>query len=313
MSAPTSKVSTVATLLLLLGAIPACVSTTDIDRLRSQVHYQEQERQKQDQRIAQLEADQSQSRPAQANSWAEVNSMRSQVAALNGQMDDLRRKQDTQHANGVTLESVNAKVQELDRKTTAMAAQLGVVFEEGPAAPSAAGGQTVTPPPAVSATPAAIAPAAAAAAGATATKAAPAVKQDADGEPMPAGGDAVGQDLYQKALENFYAKKYKQAQTMWGEFVNGYPKDPLVPNALFWEGESFFQLQDFANAVLTYQKVIEKYPNSNKYKSAMLKQGICFYKLKKEQAGKLVLEDLVKKYPDSPEAKRAQAYMKGGN
>jgi TolA-binding protein len=86
-----------------------------------------------------------------------------------------------------------------------------------------------------------------------------------------------------------------------------------VPNAIFWQGESFFQMGDFANAVLTYQKVIENHSTSNKYKAALLKQGISFFKLKKDQAGKLVLDDLIKKYPDSAEAKRAQAYLKSGN
>ena len=75
----------------------------------------------------------------------------------------------------------------------------------------------------------------------------------------------------------------------------------------------FFQMQDYANAVLTYQKVIEEHKSSNKYTAALLKQGISFFKLKKDQAGKLVLEDLIKKHPESAEAKRAQAYLKGGN
>lgn len=100
---------------------------------------------------------------------------------------------------------------------------------------------------------------------------------------------------------------------MWAEFVKGFPNDSLVPNALFWQGESFFQMQDYANAVLTYQQVIEKHSKSPKYKAALLKQGIAFFKLKKDQAGKLVLQDLIKKYPNSAEAKRAQAYLKGGN
>ena len=72
----------------LLGTIPACVTTSDFDRLRSQVYSQEQERIKQQDRIAQLEAELARSQPAQANNWAEVNSMRSQIAALTGQIDD---------------------------------------------------------------------------------------------------------------------------------------------------------------------------------------------------------------------------------
>ena len=105
-------------------------------------------------------------------------------------------------------------------------------------------------------------------------------------------------------------------RTIWmvtREYGNLAGADPLVPNAVFWQGECFFQMQDYANAVLTYQKVIEEHSKSNKYTAALLKQGISFFKLKKNQAGRLVLEDLIKKHPQSAEAKRAQAYLKDGN
>lgn len=202
------------------------------------------------------------------------------------------------------MESLNTKVQELDRKTLFMASQLGVVFDEMPAAQSQTGTVPQQPQNGEAPVPTIQPP--------VAQDTTPAVQPTPPADDQPSG-EGPGQDLYQKALENFYAKKYKQAQTMWAEFVKGYPSDPLVPNAIFWQGESFFQLQDYANAALTYQKVIEKHAKSNKYKAALLKQGISFYKLKKDQAGKLVLEDLIKKYPDSAEAKRAQAYLKSGN
>ncbi len=290
----------------LLGAT-ACVSTTDFDRLRSQVYAQDQERKKQEERIAMLEGQLTQvtqpMQSAQANSWAEINAMRGQLATLSGQVEDLRHSQE--QSGGVTANALNAKVQELDRKTTVMATQLGVVFDEMPAsAPAASPSMAPGAPQAMTPSaqpPAAVVPVAPAAAQ---------QQQTATAEPVPTGS---GQELYQQALEGFYAKKYKQAQATWAEFVKGFPKDPLVPNALFWQGECFFQTQDYANAVLTYQKVIEGHPKSNKYKAALLKQGMSFFKLKKDQAGKLVLEDLIKKHPDSPEAKRAQAYLKSGD
>lgn len=294
----------------LLGTT-ACVGTTDFDRLRSQVYAQEQERKKQEERIAMLEGQLNQVQPmqsAQANSWAEINSMRSQLAALSGQMEDMRHAQS--QTGGATLDSLNAKVQDLDRKTTFMATQLGVVFDEMPASaptqsmtpmassPGAASEPTQRPAVPSSNQSTGLAPVAPAGA-----------LQAATADPVPTGS---GQELYQQALEGFYAKNYKQAQATWAEFVKGFPKDPLVPNAVFWQGECFFQMQDYANAVLTYQKVIEEHSKSNKFKAALLKQGIAFFKLKKDQAGKLVLEDLIKKYPDSAEAKRAQAYLKSG-
>jgi tol-pal system protein YbgF len=303
------KILIAGTLAALLGTVPGCVTTSDFDRLRSQVYSQEQERIKQQERITQLEAELARSQPAQANNWAEVNTLRSQVAGLTGQVDDLRRTQEMQQqaAGGlITVDTLNARVVELERKNLFMATQLGIVFAEMPPLPAAQPTDSfpgfTTPQ-------------------APATPEPPAVAQPAiQTEPQPVAPPETqaqtglpGQELYQQALENFYAMKYQQAQTMWAEFVKGFPSDPLVPNAIFWQGECFFQMQDYANAVLTYQKVIEDHSKSNKYTAALLKQGISFFKLKKDQAGKLVLEDLIKKHPQSAEAKRAQAYLKDGN
>jgi tol-pal system protein YbgF len=283
-------------ILAALVMLSSCASTSDINRLRSQIYYQEQ-------RIAQLEAGLAQAQPAQANSWAEISSMRSELARISGQVDDLRRTQETQ--DGLTQSTLNAKVQDLERRTMFMASQLGVTFEELPPptlapttaqpalSPAPTDTAALTPPPSGDMTAASVPPAPPA--------------------PPAATAPALQEDLYQKALEQFYATNYKQAQTMWAEFVKGFPNDSLVSNALFWQGECYFQMQDYANAVLTYQQVIEKHKNSPKYEAALLKQGIAFFKLKKDQAGKLVLQDLIKKYPNSAEAKRAQAYLKGGN
>ncbi|NLW81162.1 MAG: hypothetical protein GXY42_05750, partial [Desulfovibrionales bacterium] len=78
-------------LMTLLGTLPACVTSSDFDRLRSQVYHQDLERKKQEERIAKLETELSQSKPVQANSWAEMNAMRTQMATLSGQVDDMRR------------------------------------------------------------------------------------------------------------------------------------------------------------------------------------------------------------------------------
>jgi len=297
------KILITGALAALLGTIPGCVTTSDFDRLRSQVYSQEQERIKQQERITQLEAELARSQPAQANNWAEVNTLRSQMAAMTGQLDDLRRTQEMQQQSAgglVTVDTLNARVVDLERKNLFMASQLGIVFDEMPqlSAPQPVApfpGSPAPEPPAFTQTE-------------TPAAAAPVTPQTSQTQP-----ELSGQELYQQALENFYAMKYQQAQTMWAEFVKGFPNDPLVPNAIFWQGECFFQMQDYANAVLTYQKVIEDHSKSNKYTAALLKQGISFFKLKKDQAGKLVLEDLIKKHPQSAEAKRAQAYLKDGN
>ena len=115
--------------------------------------------------------------------------------------------------------------------------------------------------------------------------------------------------LYDKALAAFKQRKYAAARAAWNEVAETFPKHALVPNALFWQGECFYQEGDYARAVLAYQEVISKYPDSGKYPSSLLKQGISFMKLKKTKAGTLILNDVIKKFPDSPEAKRAKSYI----
>ncbi|UZP68504.1 tol-pal system protein YbgF [Desulfovibrio mangrovi] len=114
------------------------------------------------------------------------------------------------------------------------------------------------------------------------------------------------QQLYDAAFTAFKERRYKDALRMWEQFEKTYPKHTLVPNAIFWQGESNYQMKEYAPAILAYQKVIDKYSKSDKYRSAMLKQGIAFGKLGKKQAGRVRLEELIKKFPKTQEADRAR-------
>jgi tol-pal system protein YbgF len=114
------------------------------------------------------------------------------------------------------------------------------------------------------------------------------------------------QALYDKALSLFKKRQYEEAIRDWSEFSKTFSKHKLVPNAIFWEGECYYQLGDYANAALKYQGVIAKYQKSNKYRSALLKQGLSLIKLGKKKSGRFILEDLIKKAPTSAEATRAK-------
>jgi tol-pal system protein YbgF len=115
--------------------------------------------------------------------------------------------------------------------------------------------------------------------------------------------------LYTQALQAFNNKQYREALSMWTEFTKNFSKSPLVPNTYFWIGECNYQVNDFANAVLSYQEVIDKYPKSNKYPDALFKRGAAFVKLNNKQAAKISFQELITKFPNSPLAQRAKAMM----
>jgi tol-pal system protein YbgF len=116
-------------------------------------------------------------------------------------------------------------------------------------------------------------------------------------------------DLYEQALEEFNKPDYQKALSLWVELTGNFPEHKMASNAYFWQGEAFYQMQDFENAVLEYNKVIKEYPGSNKYPAALLKCGLSCFALNKSAEGKLRLDELIKKFPDRAEAKRATIFL----
>ncbi len=121
------------------------------------------------------------------------------------------------------------------------------------------------------------------------------------------------QELYDQALREFNQRNYQAAQATWKQFSEKYPDSALTPNAVFWQGESFYQMRDYPKAILSYQELISKFPKSPKYAAALLKQGISFIIINKPEAGRLVLNDVIKKFPNTPEAKRAEEFLSNAN
>lgn len=115
--------------------------------------------------------------------------------------------------------------------------------------------------------------------------------------------------VYAKGLSSFNARQYQQALGIFQEFTRNFKTSGLMPNALFWIGECYYQLGDFANAALSYQEVIEKYPKSAKHPDALFKRGVAFMKLGNTGAAKLSFKEVIDKYPDSAYASRAKSMM----
>lgn len=232
-----------------------------------QIQSQTQEMDKRLKSLLQLSTQNTSAQSAQANMWSEMESMRVQVAKLQGELDTLSREAQIALEQGVKADAVRGLAQEVENIKTALQSQLAIdldqLSKEETSVRGNQGGKSADP----------------------------------------------AQALYLRALDNFKKRNYLNAQSIWAEFVKSYPKHELVSNSVFWQGESFYQLGDFARAVLSYQEVITKYPKSNKVPAAMLKQGISFKKIGKDKAGDLVLQELIKKYPDSAEAKRAKSFL----
>ena len=259
---------------LLLGSLvlTGCANG-QIDAMQMRLNQQEQQ-------IRLLNSQLSGVQPAQADTWAQVQSLRQEMSAVKGQIDDFNNA--TAAAGG--LPGLAQRVNNHEAALQAIATQFGMELPVA-AVPGAPGAAPVMQPQA----------------------AAPAPQQAA---PQTQAQGDIAKALYDNGVQSFNARNYKQALKSFSDFTDTYGKHKLVSNAWFWRGECNYQLGNFPAAALDYEQVISKYGSSGKAASAYLKQGMCFIKAGKKDAAKVRLQELIKKFPKSPEATRATQLMK---
>jgi tol-pal system protein YbgF len=115
------------------------------------------------------------------------------------------------------------------------------------------------------------------------------------------------QALYDEAY-GLYRKqgKHEEAREKFKAFIQTYPDAPLVPNAHFWVGESYYDQAQYEPAILEYDNVIKRFPKSDKVPSALLKQAFAFDALNDPGGAKTLLRKLVRDFPKSDQAAIAQ-------
>jgi len=125
------------------------------------------------------------------------------------------------------------------------------------------------------------------------------------GAAPPAGGQPAVKtdgDLYQRAKAALDAGNTGEARSLFGDFLDQFPKSDNADNARFWIGESYYQEKLFPKSILEYQKVIENHPDGNKVPAALLKQGMAFLELKDPGNARLMWNELLRRFPNSQEA-----------
>jgi len=116
--------------------------------------------------------------------------------------------------------------------------------------------------------------------------------------------------LYMKALEAFKAGDFLSARTQLTAFIEQHPSHDLVPNARYWIGETFYGEKNYEQAILEFQEVIKQYPKKEKAPAAMFKQALAFKALKDVKSTKYLLKKLTDEYPKSEEARKAKPLLK---
>ncbi|WP_456371963.1 tol-pal system protein YbgF [Thiolapillus sp.] len=105
-------------------------------------------------------------------------------------------------------------------------------------------------------------------------------------------------------------REYKKAIAAFQTFLKKYPASDLADNALYWLGESYYVMQDNANALKAFERVLAEYPASDKAAGALLKKGYILDAMGKRAAARDTLQQVQRRYPGSAAASMAKARLK---
>lgn len=111
---------------------------------------------------------------------------------------------------------------------------------------------------------------------------------------------------YNLAYNDYVNGNYDFAISAFDAFIEHYPGSRLVPEALYWKGESYYGKGSYALAVEFFNQVIKEYPKSGKVSKSFLKAGFALFELQKPVEGSRYLRELLKRFPTSNEAPLAK-------
>jgi tol-pal system protein YbgF len=120
-----------------------------------------------------------------------------------------------------------------------------------------------------------------------------------------------GKPQYEHALALLRKSKPEPAREAFNAFLKAHPKSSLVPNALYWIGETYYDQKDYAQAILSFKDVPRRFPKHPKAAAALLKTAMSYEQLGDKNNAAFYLRALLADYPDSDPARMAKTKLSG--
>ena len=115
--------------------------------------------------------------------------------------------------------------------------------------------------------------------------------------------------LYALSLDMLSAGKPAEARALLEQFLGRYPGSSLVPNAMYWLGETWYSEKNYPKAILAFKDVTAKFPAHSKAAAALLKTGMSYMNMKDVDNAVFYLRTLVDEHPDSDPARQARQLL----
>lgn len=107
---------------------------------------------------------------------------------------------------------------------------------------------------------------------------------------------ATPREHYNYAFRLLNQTQYKEAAASFDSFTKKYPKDPLVGNAYYWAGETYYIRHDYTNAADSFRQGFESLPDGPKAADNLLKLAMSLSALKRDKEACVVLTQITTKF-----------------
>ncbi|HEX8164761.1 MAG TPA: tol-pal system protein YbgF [Beijerinckiaceae bacterium] len=104
---------------------------------------------------------------------------------------------------------------------------------------------------------------------------------------------------YDAAYAYILQRQYEQAEMGLRQFIQSHPRDRLVPDAVYWLGETYLQRNRPREAAEQFLKVSTEHARAAKAPDAMLKLGISLNALGAREQACATFAELGRKYPEA--------------
>ncbi len=114
-------------------------------------------------------------------------------------------------------------------------------------------------------------------------------------------------DLYNYAFRLLNQTRYEDAAKYFKTFTEKYPKDPLIGNAYYWLGETYYIRRDYPKAADQFRQGFEAVPSGPKAADNLLKLSMTLSALKRDKDACTVLDQLISRFKNTSTALQQKA------
>lgn len=114
-------------------------------------------------------------------------------------------------------------------------------------------------------------------------------------------------NLYNAAMDSITKKDYKKSEQLFSSFISKFPDYPMIDEAYFWLGESYYHQSNYEKAATAYLAGYKKKSKGPKAQDNLLKLAESLSKLLKTKESCMTLVKLKKEFPDASIAIKKRA------